>query len=60
MRAGVTSALVSVRELVRLDEGEAVRVLGVLVDHVVLHLVGVCEAQLAVRAMVGMQFIEHA
>jgi hypothetical protein len=49
----------SVGKLVGLDEDEAVGVLWVLMDHVVLHLVGVHEAELAVRAVVRMQLIEN-
>ena len=55
-RAG---SLSSAGELVRLDGGEAVGVLGMVPDHVVLDLVGIDEAELAVRAVMGMQFIEH-
>jgi hypothetical protein len=46
-------------DLVRLDRGERLGVLAVVVENVILDLVGVQEPQLAVRALVRVELIEH-
>ena len=47
------------RELVRLNEYERVGVRRMIVHYVVLDLVRVLEAQLAVRAVMSVELIEH-
>jgi hypothetical protein len=46
-------------EFMRFDKGEALSMLGMIAEHMVLDLVRVHEPQFAVRALVNVKTIEH-